>query len=334
MELIQPQFFRAFSCVAALCPDACCYGWEVEIDPDHAALYQSLDGDLGDALRSGLYRQDGTYYLKNHHGRCPMWRSDGLCALQARLGHQALSQVCQSYPRISQDYGSFLELGLEMSCPEAARLMLSDPSWVLESREIPGGEPGDYDPVWMELLRSTRPTAFALLDAPGASLGQRLALVLLYGYHVQGLLDGQEPGEFSPQAALEEAQGFAGPGDWEAAAGFYRELEILTDPWRQMLCAPPRLVWDQRLIGYARYGLYRYYYQAVSDGDLVGRIKAVLWNCVLCAHLGGSAEAIQRCAKEIENSADNMDALLDGAYAHPALTDRNLLGLLLSKNAL
>jgi hypothetical protein len=39
-------------------------------------------------------------------------------------------------------------------------------------------------------------------------------------------------------------------------------------------------------------------------------------------------ETAQLYSKEIENSADNVDAILDAAYTHPALTDANLLTLL------
>ena len=37
----------------------------------------------------------------------------------------------------------------------------------------------------------------------------------------------------------------------------------------------------------------------------------------------------QLYSKEIENDADNVDAILDGAYTHPAFTDDKLLGWLL-----
>jgi predicted metal-dependent hydrolase len=49
----------------------------------------------------------------------------------------------------------------------------------------------------------------------------------------------------------------------------------------------------------------------------------------LIARLPGAlADNAQLWSKEIENSAENLDALLDGAYTEPALTDANLLGLL------
>ena len=41
-------------------------------------------------------------------------------------------------------------------------------------------------------------------------------------------------------------------------------------------------------------------------------------------------ETAQLYSKEIENNADNIDAILDAAYAEAALTDTNLLTMLLS----
>ena len=74
----------------------------------------------------------------------------------------------------------------------------------------------------------------------------------------------------------------------------------------------------------------RYWLQSILDYDLVCRVKLVVASCLLIHHLGGDIlETAQLYSKEIENSAENVETILDGAYTHPALTDANLLGLLL-----
>ena len=79
-----------------------------------------------------------------------------------------------------------------------------------------------------------------------------------------------------------------------------------------------------------RYFVERYWLQAVSDYDLYCRVKFVVVSCLVIAGLGGGlAETAQIYSKEIENNTDNVEALLDAAYTHPALTDDKLLGLLL-----
>ena len=81
---------------------------------------------------------------------------------------------------------------------------------------------------------------------------------------------------------------------------------------------------------FVRYAIQRYYLQAVSDYDLICRIKWIIVTCLLLRHLGGDFIATaQLYSKEIENSTDNVEAILDGAYSSPALTDAKLLGLLL-----
>lgn len=335
MELIYPEYYEKFHCIAGACPDSCCQEWDVEVDSESARRYRALEGSLGEILRANLYEEDGVTYLGFPDGHCPLQRQDGLCGLQAELGEQALCQVCKKFPRLTQDYGTFVELGLEMSCPEAARIILTEGNSRLVRKETFGGEPGDYDEQAMEVLRRTRPQVLELLADGRYSVTERLALMLLYGYQVQGELDGGEPMAFEPEKDLETVRKFADGGDPMAIVVFYEELEILTDRWRQQLAHPNAdPVWFEGLTRFASYGIYRYYYQAVSDYDLVGRIKMVVAGCILAAFvakdtLESQINTLQLYSKEIENDAENVDALLDGAYANAALTDRNLLGILL-----
>lgn len=330
MELIYPSYYKDFRCIADKCPDSCCHEWDVQVDPESAAFYRTLTGPLGNTLRRAMYEDEGETYLRNQADRCPMWREDGLCQIQAELGHDALCQTCRDFPRLRQDYGDFLELGLEMSCPEAAKIMLTSHSWHLISEPHSGGEEPDYDPELMSILRRTRPQALSLLTDSRFTVSQRLALLLMYGYHVQAEIDGSPETPFDPIAALGEACQFSGIGSKTLFTKFYQDLEILTHRWNSLLEGELSLpIWSESLCRQAQYGIYRYYYQAVSDWDLVCRIKLVVSGCILTAHLGGTLEVLQLYSKEIENDASNVDAILDGAYCAPALTDANLLSLLL-----
>ena len=328
MELFYPSYYKTFSCIASHCPDSCCHEWDVQVDTASAARWRSMEGDLGDALRTYLYDEDGETYLRNANGRCPMWRADGLCRIQAEQGHDALCQVCQQFPRLRHDYGDFVELGLELSCPEAARLILErQPELVTET--LPGGEEPEYDGEIMDILRRSRPAALALLENGHYTVPQRLRLLLMLGYHVQAAIDGAELLPFDPDAALMEAAQFAGTPDADALAQVYRELEILTDRWQEKLDALTAPRWEEGLCRIAQYGVLRHWYQAVSDWDLSSRIKLLLSGCALLARLPGALrDNAQLWSKEIENSAVNLDALLDGAYTQPGLTDANLLSLL------
>ena len=331
MKITKPAYYQQFRCIAGGCPDSCCKEWDVQVDEVAAAYYRSITGPLGDRLRQVLAgTEDGTVMVIED-GRCPMWRQDGLCRIQAELGEEALCQVCRDFPRLRHDYGDFQEWGLELSCPEAARLILSDRKAAQVTEEISGGEPAEYDEEAMEILLQSRETALAILRSP-LPLPQRLALLLLFGYQVQGELDGGEPMEFDPQAALEEAAGFAQPGELQELTDFFLELDILTLEWKAMLSVTPAAgPWPEELGAMARYLVLRYWLQAVSDYDLVCRVKLTVVLCLLVHTLGGDVvRTAQLCSKEIENSADNVEAILDAAYTHPAFTDAKLLYWLLA----
>ncbi len=329
MQIIKPSYFDRFRCIADRCPDSCCKEWDVQVDSESAAYYRSLPGELGDKLRQVLKDEDGETYMTIENRRCPMWRSDGLCRIQAELGEQALCKTCREFPRLTHDYGDFIEMGLELSCPEAAKLILSAPPAAPVVEEIPGGSEPEYDADTMTVLLRSRKEAYALLETP--NIGHALALLLIYGYHAQAQVDGEKYTPFAPDTALESAKEWAKPADAAALPRFYAGLEILTDAWRQRLNTPSPAPWSEPIRAMARYGIARYWLQAVSDYDLVGRVKMIVAACLLVKTLGGdSIETAQAYSKEIENSADNVDAILDAAYESPAFTDDKLLWLLLN----
>ena len=183
----------------------------------------------------------------------------------------------------------------------------------------------------MTVLKSAREAMLALLSDTAVPVGQALALVLLRGCQAQSELDGAEAEPFSPEAALETARELAAPGNPEEIPEFFLSLEILTPQWEAMLRNPAPGPWDPRTSALARYLLRRYALQAVSDYDLYSRVKLTVIACLLIKLLGGDfLRTAQLFSKEIENDADNVDAILDAAYTHPAFTDGKLLGMLLS----
>jgi len=206
MEVRYPAYYYNFHCLASKCPDSCCKEWAVAVDPESAARYQALPGSLGDDLRSVMQMEDGDTILRlTSDGRCPMWRQDGLCRIQAQLGEEALCYTCRQFPRLRHDYGDFVELGLELSCPEAARLIFSGAD-SLCSTAISGGESPEYDADAMSTLLRSRAEVLAFLKCRDFTVGQALAVILLYSYAVQEELDGGEVAVLSPAALLKEVQ--------------------------------------------------------------------------------------------------------------------------------
>ena len=111
---------------------------------------------------------------------------------------------------------------------------------------------------------------------------------------------------------------------------FFLSLELLTPEWEHLLRSPSPAPWSEQHRALARYLVQRYWLQAVSDYDLYGRVKFATICCLLVKHLGGSIlRTAQLFSKEIENDTDNVEAVLDAAYEHPAFTDDKILGMLL-----
>lgn len=332
MQIFYPQFYKDFRCIASACPDSCCKEWEVDVDDFSAEFYHSLPGELGDRLRQALRTEDGCTLMTITEGCCPMWQADGLCRIQAELGHDALCQTCRDFPRLRHDYGDFAELGLELSCPEAARLIFHSPHRPMISETVPGGDLGEYEPEIMATLRRSREDILAFLENKRYPLGLSLAVLLLFAHEVQEEIDGGTAAQLNPENCLSTAYKYAQPGDINAIFDFFSRLEILTARWKIRLDAGPvNHAWNEALRPLTTYGISRYWLQTVSDLDLVCRVKFIIAACLLVNAMGEDpVETAQLFSKEIENDPDNIEAILNGAYSSPAFTDVALLGLLIN----
>ena len=326
---IIPKTYTSFRCLAGACPDTCCQQWDIDVDKATLSAYESLQGPLGEKIRSHLHEGEDGPVITLEDGQCPMHRKDGLCEIQASLGEELLCQVCRDFPRLTHDYGSFQELGLELSCPEAARLLLTEAdNEPPQIQECPGTGDCDLDEEALALLLKTRDKALSLFDS-SRPLSQALTLLLFYGLSVQQMLDGEEGADFSSEDSLETAQALAQGGDFSTVPRFFGELDVLTEEWTDLLSqvTAPRL--SPLCRNLARYLISRYWLQAVSDYDLYCRVKFILISCLLVSSLPGDfIWNAHLFSKEIENDCENVEAILDGAYSSPVFTDARLLGYL------
>jgi lysine-N-methylase len=56
---------------------------------------------------------------------CP-FLAEGWCSIQKKLGEEYLSMMCSAYPRVMNVVDDVLQRSLDLSCPEAARIVLLD----------------------------------------------------------------------------------------------------------------------------------------------------------------------------------------------------------------
>jgi len=97
--------------------------------------YQEVkDAELSKLFRNFIYENPASYdrnvdfaiveLAKNN--RCPFLNEKQLCMIQAKLGHESLSNVCAAYPRYANEINGVSEYSVNVSCPEAARLVLTN----------------------------------------------------------------------------------------------------------------------------------------------------------------------------------------------------------------
>lgn len=138
-----PSYYGQFHCIGGSCPDSCCIGWKVDIDPETWDYYQSLEGPFGDRLRRHM-KDDGEdrYFPMCEGGRCPFLNQLNLCDIITELGEESLSQVCTEYPRYFLEEGDFEQIDMSLSCMELGRIFFEGTDPIEYIREETPDEPG------------------------------------------------------------------------------------------------------------------------------------------------------------------------------------------------
>ena len=140
MKLYAPQYYNTFRCIADRCRHSCCIGWEIDVDEDTLALYETLDGDYADTIRASIQDGDAPHFALAAHERCPHLDECGLCRILSAYGEDALCEICREHPRFYHDTPHGKEVGIGLACEEACRIILfsDDFDHMTEIEELPG----------------------------------------------------------------------------------------------------------------------------------------------------------------------------------------------------
>ena len=122
MTEVFPDYYPNFKCIADKCRHNCCIGWEIDIDEKTMELYKSIERDTGEKFSENI--EENHFKLKEGD-KCSFLRRDGLCDIICKFGESALCEICTLHPRFKNFYDNFNEVGLGLSCEEAARIILS-----------------------------------------------------------------------------------------------------------------------------------------------------------------------------------------------------------------
>lgn len=306
MIYVIPSCFDGFSCIGSRCPDTCCSGWRVDLDPEILKVYESMKTPLGTEIRSKIIRGEDGACFEMEQGRCPFLNQDKLCRLILEQGEEILSVTCREHPRFRDEYGIMEETCLSISCPEAAKMLLNGTFQLkVEKQGAPGKLDPDLDPDMFRNVYTIREQLMARV-VETQSLNQCIAELL----------------ELFPDYDRPTFQGYL------TNMVYLEYTDDRLNLWAQdtMRYPPEQVQLEERITQYSReagnlllYFLYRYVLRAVWDGmiyEKVGFAIYSLWTIFSLAikREGDFADNLLWAAilysREVEHSPDNLDIMI------------------------
>jgi len=205
---------NAFHCIGGACEDNCCIGWRVDVDHLTYRKYQKVqDPILLPLIEKNVTRNRSATHTENNYakirlssdGSCPFLSGEKLCQIQKIKGEAHLSDVCSTFPRNTNFIDGRMERCATLSCPETARLVLSDPEsmTLVESdepylvRSIIKNTINTQEPVQhyksRKYFQTLRLFTLNLMRNRSYALQDRLIILGLFFQKVQQRVDQGEP---------------------------------------------------------------------------------------------------------------------------------------------
>ena len=298
MKLYAPKYYKSFQCIADRCEHSCCIGWEIGVDGETLERYERLDGGYGDTVKGSISYDGDPHFKLCADDRCPHLNGQGLCKIIMNLGEEYLCDICREHPRF-YNYTDVAEVGLGMSCPEAARIILSSSDYLSTEAvgEVVADGAAEFDG------RILRGRVYSTLSDNSLCYGDRLAKI--YGDY--GISVG------------EDAAWIKKLSDLEYLDGRHKRLFLEYSSARRPIGV------DQYLERFLAYLIYRHCTEAFDAEDFVLRLSFCLFCERLAASLIVSEGATSLCeivnlasiiSEELEYSEENTEAL---TYFHAVL---------------
>lgn len=300
MRVRTPDYYKNFQCIGKKCTDSCCTGWEVDLDDASLEYYRSVEGEFGERLRSVMVFEEGENRFKlRANGRCPFLNDENLCDLYFALGEDRLCKTCTEHPRYMNDFGDLREKGISLSCPEAARIILSKKTPVTYDTVVTDemvAEFSSLDPQKYVQLVMARKNAYAVAGNREQPIRERIAQILEEGIVHQRQLTGRKVNKDAAQLMTNRAEVLAG---W---LHHIENYECINPVWNELVQSTIRFLEDasrdyekslkefeeanaSKLYQYEQmtmYFLYRYYVSSVFDYDLLSKLKLMAFGVLIC----------------------------------------------------
>ena len=172
---------------------------------------------------------------------------ENLCDIYQELGSEALCQTCRQYPRHVEEFEDLREYSLSLSCPEAARIMLSakEKTEFEETEDLVEENEEDYqdfDLLLFDRLEEARELIFTVIQNRSLDLTKRMGILLRFSFEIQEALDRGELFELELEECLEDILKREEKGSFKARfrnmkamADDLKKLEVLLEDWGKEL---------------------------------------------------------------------------------------------------
>ena len=192
MKIRVPEYFKEFKCIASKCEDTCCAGWGIVIDDETYKHYQNVQGEFGKRLRSEIVHEAGENIFVLKENNCPFLNEEKTCDIYINIGEESLCYTCKQYPRYTEQFGTLREIGISLSCPEAARIILKDSKTVKFELSETDEEVDFYSDInanlFLELIKC-RKIVMDILQDRSVDLNVRASIILQFAKDIQEKID-------------------------------------------------------------------------------------------------------------------------------------------------
>ncbi|NFG62363.1 flagellin lysine-N-methylase [Clostridium sp. CMCC3677] len=201
MRIRVPDYYKDFECIASECEDTCCAGWEIVIDDETYDYYKTVNDEFGDRLKNEIVTdEDGENIFVLKGDNCSFLNKYKKCDIYINLGKERLCNTCKQYPRFIEEYGSTREIGISLSCPEAARIILNNSKKVEFELEENDEMVCTYNDISYDMfiqIISSRKMFIDILQDRSIELNKRMAIILNFAKEIQDKIDANKISEIT-----------------------------------------------------------------------------------------------------------------------------------------
>lgn len=186
MQYTFPNYYKEFSCIAGACPDTCCAGWQIVIDDQTLKKYQHFKGPFRNRLHNDIdWKQ---HVFRQYNRRCAFLDEENLCDIYTEAGPEMFCRTCRNYPRHIEEFEGLREISLSLSCPEAARILLSQKEkvhFITKEKKTKEEVYDDFDYFLFTALMDTRDMLIDIIQDRAVPMQKRLWKLLAAAHDFQ-----------------------------------------------------------------------------------------------------------------------------------------------------